>query len=179
MKPKKDKTLDVLETIKIRRSIRKYKPEAIPDEKLRKIFEAARLAPSAGNHQPWRFVAVQNANRKRTLATVANNQAFLADAAAIVAAIGDPEMSKRWYDKDVMIAVEHMVLAAVTLGYGTCWIGAFDEEEVKSLLKIPKGMRVIALLPIGIPDIAPPPRSRKELSEIFFKEEYGNPLNMW
>lgn len=170
-------TLDVFEAIRTRKSIRKYKSEPIPAEKLEMIFEAARLAPSAGNHQPWRFVAVQNANRKRTLATVANNQTFLADAAAIVAAIGDPEMSKRWYDKDVMIAVEHMVLAAVTLGYGTCWIGAFDEEEVKSLLKIPKGMHVIALLSIGIPDTAPPPRSRKELSEIFFKEEYGNPLN--
>lgn len=172
------KPLDVFEAIRTRKSIRKFKSEPLPVEKFEMIFEAARLAPSAGNRQPWRFVVVQDTERKSALATAANNQTFLADAAAIVAAIGDPEISKRWYDKDVMIAVEHMVLAAETMGYGTCWIGAFDEEKVRSLLKIPKEMRVIALLAIGIPDIVPPSRPRKELSEIFFKEEYGKPLNM-
>jgi nitroreductase len=170
--------LDVFEAIKTRKSIRKYKSEPIPVEKLELIFEAARLAPSAGNRQPWRFVVVQDAERKKALATVANNQMFLSDAAVIVAAIGNPETSKRWYDKDIMIAVEHMVLAAAELGYGTCWIGAFDEEKVKNLLEIPKRMRVIALLPIGIPDVVPPSKPRKELSEIFFKEKYGKPLNM-
>jgi len=149
MKPKKDKTLDVLETIKIRRSIRKYKPEAIPDEKLRKIFEAARLAPSAGNRQPWRFVVVQDADRKRALAKVANNHMFLADAAAIVVAVGVPEISEKWHDKDVMIAGEHMVLAAAALGYGTCWIGAFNEQKVKEILGVPDEIRVVELMPVG------------------------------
>jgi nitroreductase len=89
--------LDVFEAIKTRKSIRKYKSEPIPVEKLELIFEAARLAPSAGNRQPWRFVVVQDAERKKALATVANNQMFLSDAAVIVAAIGNPETSKRWY----------------------------------------------------------------------------------
>ena len=164
--------MDVFEAIKTRRSIRKYRSESIPDEKLGLILEAARLAPSAANRQPWRFIIVQNADRKKALAEVANNQTFLKDAAAIVAAVGDPEVSTRWHEKDTMIALEHMVLAATALGYGTCWIGAFDEDAVKSLLKIPTKMKVVALLPIGVPGETPIPRPRKELSEIFFKEEW-------
>ena len=164
--------MDVFEAIKTRRSIRKYRQEPIPNEKLESIFEAARLAPSAANRQPWRFVVVQDADRKKALAEAANNQTFLRDAAAIVAALGDPDVSARWFEKDPMIALEHMALAATALGYGTCWIGAFDEDAVKRLLKIPVKMKIVALLPIGIPDETPTSRPRKELSEILFKEEW-------
>jgi nitroreductase len=164
--------MDVFEAIKARRSIRKYRSEPIPDEKLGLIFDAARLAPSADNRRPWRFIIVRNADRKKALAKVADNQTFFKDAAAIVAAVGDREVSTRWHEKDTMIALEHMVLAATALGYGTCWIGSFDEDGVKRLLKIPEKMKVVALLPIGIPDEKPAARSRKELSEIFFKEEW-------
>jgi nitroreductase len=167
--------MDVLETIRIRRSIRKYRPEPIPREKLEMIMEAARLAPSASNRQPWNFVVVQDRERKKALAKAANDQTFLADAGAVVVAVGDPERSARWHQKDTMIALEHMVLAATALGYGTCWIGAFDEDEVKSLLKIPAKMKVVALLPIGVPDEKPAATQRKELSEIFFKEEWQRP----
>lgn len=164
--------MDVFEAIKTRRSVRKYRPESIPDEKLEIIFEAARLAPSAGNRQPWRFVVVQDPDRKKALAEVANNQSFLSGASTIVAAISDPEASARWHEKDTMIALEHIVLAATALGYGTCWIGAFDEDAVKHLLKIPARMKVVALLPIGVPDEKPSPRPRKELSEIFYRDEW-------
>jgi nitroreductase len=164
--------MDVLEAIMIRRSIRKYRPERIPDEKLNMILEAARLAPSAANRQPWRLVVVEDRERKKALAKAANDQTFLSDAGAIVVAISDPEKSARWHEKDTMIALEHIVLAATDLGYGTCWIGAFDEDAVKSLLKIPAKMKVVAVLPIGIPDEKPAPRRRRELTEIFFKEEW-------
>ncbi len=164
--------MDVFEAIRTRRSIRKYKPELIPDAKLEIILDAARLAPSAANRQPWRFVVVQNADRKKTLAEAADNQTFMNDAAAIVVAVGDPEVSTRWHEKDTMIALEHMVLAATALGYGTCWIGAFDEDAVKRLLKIPAKMKVVALLPIGIPGEKPASRPRKAIPEIFFKEEW-------
>jgi nitroreductase len=167
--------MDVLETIRIRRSIRKYRPEPIPREKLEMIMEAARLAPSASNRQPWNFVVVQDRERKKALARAANDQTFLADAGAVVVAVGDPERSAKWHQKDTMIALEHMVLAATALGYGTCWIGAFDEDEMKSLLKIPAKMKVVALLPIGVPDEKPAATQRKELSEIFFKEEWQRP----
>jgi nitroreductase len=167
--------MDVFEAIRTRRSIRKYRSELIPEEKLEMILEAARLAPSAGNRQPWRFVVVQNVDRKKALAEVANNQAFLKDAAAIIVAVGDPEASARWYEKDTMIALEHMVLAATALGYGTCWIGAFDEDAAKRLLRIPAKMKVVAILPIGVSSEKPAPKPRKELSEIFFKEEWQTP----
>ena len=166
--------MEVFDAIKTRRSIRKYKPEPIPEEKLRNILEAARLAPSAGNRQPWRFVVVQNKGLKKALAEAANNQTFLNDASAIIVAIGDPEVSARWYERDPMIALEHIVLAATAMGYGACWIGAFDEDAIKHLLKIPANVKIIALLPIGIPDEKPAPRPRKEFAEIFFKEEWQN-----
>lgn len=170
-----NRKMEVFDAIKTRRSIRKYKPAPIPKEKLRSILEAARLAPSAGNRQLWRFVVVQDIDRKKALAEIANNQTFLNNAAAIIVATGDPEISARWYEKDPMIALEHIVLAATAMGYGTCWIGAFDEDAVKNLLKIPANVKVIAVLPIGIPDETPAPRPRKEFSEIFFKEEWQNP----
>lgn len=170
--------MNVFEAFKVRRSIRKYKPGTIPKEKLKMILDAARQAPSAGNRQPWRFIVVTDWERKRALAKAANNQMFIVDAGVIIVAVGIPEISKRWFDKDPMIATEHMVLAATALGYGTCWIGDFNEDEVKQLLKIPQEMNVITMLPIGIPDETPEPRSRKEIPEIFFEEECNSPL-LW
>lgn len=166
--------MDVFEAIRTRRSIRKFRPKPIPDEKLEMILEAGRLAPSAGNRQPWRFVVVKDPERKRALAKAADNQMFIADASVIIVALGDPEASPRWFRQDPMIAVEHMVLAATALGYGTCWIGAFSEDRVKRILRIPEGLKVITLLPIGFPDEAPAPRERKKLKEIIFLEKYGN-----
>jgi nitroreductase len=167
--------MDLFEVIRTRRSIRKYKQQPIPDKKLKMILEAARLAPSAGNRQPWRFVVVQDYELKKSVAEAANRQTFLSDAAAIVAAVSDPEVSARWHDKDTMIALEHMVLAATALGYGTCWIGAFEEDTVKHLLGIPERMRVVALLPIGPAAEEPASRSRKAFSEIFLKEKWHAP----
>jgi nitroreductase len=164
--------MDVLEAIKTRRSIRKYKREPIPDEDLQTLMEAARLAPSADNRQPWRFVIVQDSDRKKALAEAASNQTFLSDAAIVITAVSDREASTQWHEKDTMIALEHIVLAATALGYGTCWIGAFDEHEVKHLLKIPSRMKVVALLPIGVPNEKPDPNPRKPSSEIFFEEKW-------
>jgi nitroreductase len=167
--------MDVFEAIRIRRSIRKYRPEPIPDEKLEIILEAARLAPSAANCQDWCFIVVQNADMKRALAEAANNQTFMKDAAVIIVAMGDPQISAKWCEKDVMIAVEHMVLGATAMGYGTCWIGAFDEGAIKRLLEIPMNMRVAVLLPIGVPAETPRSRPRKKLSEIIHKEKWQQP----
>jgi nitroreductase len=170
--------MDVFEAITVRRSIRKFKGEPITEVQLAKILEAGRLAPSAGNKQPWRFVVVQEENRKAQLAKAANNQSFLKDAGAIVVAVADPHVSAKWHERDTMIALEHMVLSATALGYGTCWIGAFDEDEVKRLLKIPEAMAIIALLPIGVPDEKPKSRPRKDFHEIFYKEEWQTPLTL-
>jgi len=166
--------LDVFEAIKVRRSIRRYKKGAeIPEEHLQRILEAARLAPSAANRQPWRFIVVKDPEVKRRLAEACRGQMFIADASVVVVALGDPSVS-RWYLQDPMIAVEHMVLEATELGYGTCWIGAFDEEAVKRVLDIPAGLKVVCALPIGVPDESPTARSRKPLDEIFYLDKYGN-----
>jgi len=168
--------MEVLEAIKKRRSIRRFRLETIPDETLRLILEAGRLAPSAGNRQPWRFILVKDAERRRALAEATDNYLFVADASVVVVALGDPNASPRWFRQDPMIAMEHIVLAATSLGYGTCWIGGFNEEEVKRVLRVPERLAVIAMLPIGIPDESPPPRPRKALEEIVYLEEHGKPL---
>ncbi len=173
--------MEVLEAIRTRRSIRKYKPEPIPDGDLKKIMEAARLAPSAGNRQPWRFVVVRDPETKVKMGEAARDQTWISDAGAIVVALAmpkdHPEVYARWVERDVMIAVEHMVLAAWSLGYGTCWIGAFYEDKVKELLGIPEEMTVINILPIGVPDQSPEARGRKPVSEIFHDGKYGVPMN--
>jgi nitroreductase len=180
--------MDLFEVVEKRRSIRKFKPNPLAREDLRKILEAGRLAPSGGNRQPWYFIIVKDLETKKALSTVANNQKFIADADTLIVALGDPGIEAKMpyklsstripYRQDPIIAVEHMILAATALGYGTCWIGAFNEEEAKRILKIPENLAVIALIPVGVPDESPPPRSRKPFSEIFFKESYGIPLEI-
>ena len=170
--------MDVFETIKNRRSIRKYKQQRIPEKHLKKILEAARLAPSARNRQPWRFVLVRGIELKKSIAKAAKNQMFIADAGAIVVALGDPEASYNWYEKDTMTAIEHIVLASTGLGYGTCWIGDFIEEEVKRIIEIPSELKVVALLPIGVPDENPRAKLRRNFNEIFFGEKYGISLEI-
>lgn len=168
--------MDVYEAIRVRRSIRRYKRGVeIPEEHLGKILEAARLAPSAGNRQPWRFIVVKNPEVKRRLAEACRRQMFIDEASVAIVALGDPAASRKWHMLDPMIAVEHMVLEATELGYGTCWIGAFDEAAVKELLGIPEELRVVCVLPIGVPDHSPPPKPRKPLSEIAYLDRYGKP----
>ena len=172
--------MNVFEAIKTRRSVRKYKPQPIPEDHLKQIMTAAQLAPSAGNKQPWRFVVVQDPETKKKLGTIARNQTWISDAGVVVAALAmdrkSPEVYERWAERDVMTAVEHMVLSAWELGYGACWIGAFEEDKVKELLKVPEEMTVIVLLPIGVPDQRPEPRGRKSLEELFSMDQYGKPL---
>ena len=174
--------MDVLEVIKTRRSVRKYKPKAISDEDLEKILTAAQLAPSAGNKQPWRFIVVRDTETKEKLGEIARNQTWISDAGVIIVALAmdknSPEVYERWAERDVMTAVEHMVLAAWSLGFGSCWIGAFYEDQVKKLLDIPDEMTVINLLPIGVPDQSPEARGRKPLNELFHEGKFGEPLNL-
>ena len=178
------KDMDLFEAIEKRRSIRKFKHGPIASEDLKRILEAGRLAPSGGNRQPWYFVVVKDLERKKALSKAANNQEFIADADTVIGALGDSgatlksstSSTRIAYKQDPMIAIEHMILAATALGYGTCWIGAFDEEQVKKILKIPENPAVVALLPVGVPDESPPPKPRKAFKETFFEEHYGIPL---
>ena len=185
----KHQSLDIAEgffkVIEKRRSIRKFKQYDIPDDDLEKMLEAARLAPSANNSQPWRFIVVKDQKMKELLARP-SPQAFIADANAIIVVLGDTSVSccprATWTTRDPMIATEHLVLAATALGYGACWIANYESrprewvDEVKRVLKIPEHLRIIVLVAIGVPDEKPSPKQRKSLQETCFAEVYGNPL---
>ena len=171
--------MDTLVAISARRSIRRYKPERVMDDDLKKILEAGRQAPSAGNRQPWHFIVVRDPETKRKVAEACSNQTWMALADVIVAGVGLPEVSEKWYAVDTAIALQNMILAATSLGYGTCWIGAFDEAKVKEILGVPENARVIALTPIGVPAEEPPPRPRKEPREVFSLDRFGNPLPLF
>jgi nitroreductase len=165
--------MDVLKAIEERRSIRDY-VEKIPSEELiYSMIESGRLAPSAGNRQPYRFVVVWDREKIRKIADASMN--FLKKAGVIIVGVADPKLSPKWYPVDLGIAFEHMVLTAQSQGLGTCWIGAFNEEEVKKILEIPKEVTIVAMLGVGYPRLTPHPTSRKRMEEIACRDRWNNP----
>jgi len=177
--------MDVLQAIKTRRSVRSYSPRPIPEQALERMRMALRSAPSACNFQPWRFLFVTDGRLRQELARAANGQSWLAPAPVIVVACGLPEQAYQRMgghgnsvDVDVGIALDHLTLAAVADGLGTCWIGAFDENEVKRLLRIPPEVKVVAMIPLGYPNTPEMNRPledsrRKPPAEIFSADYYG------
>jgi nitroreductase len=169
--------MTVFEAIKTRRSIRSYDDRPIEEEKLLRVLEAGRLAPSAKNRQEWRYVVVKDKELRKKLAVAANNQYFIAEAPVIIVgcatlvnyvlSCGQPS-----YTIDVSISMDHITLQAVEEGLGTCWIGSFKEDEVKRLLNIPEDMRVVELMPLGYPKFLPEPKPRLELDEIVFYDRW-------
>ena len=171
--------LSVLDLIKARSSTRRYKDRAIPRQALLDILEAARMAQSADNRQPWEFIVVTDPAIKKELVHVAGNQAFVGDAAAVVVCLANPEESSsvgpfEGFLIDLAIAIENMVLAAWDLGIGSCWIGAYNEERVRELVDVPKNLRVTSLLTLGYSDERPGRKHRKNFSEIIHYEKYGH-----
>jgi len=148
--------MNVFEAIKKRRSVRSYLDKPIEDEKLNAVLEAGRLAPSAKNRQEWRFIVVKDSELRRRIGEAANGQSFVGEAPVVVVACGVVDgyvmsCGQPSYPIDVAIALDHISLAAVELGLGTCWIGAFNEGKVKEILGIPEEVRVVELMPIGYP----------------------------
>ena len=168
--------MDTVTAITNRRSIRKFLSRALPDGDLRTILEAGRQAPSAANRQPWHFVVVREDAQRRRLAEACSGQMWLADAGAIIAGVGKPDVNEKWYPVDVAIAMQNMIVAATALGYGTCWIGAFEEAKVKEVLGIPEEMRVVALTPVGAPDDKPDRRPRMGMEEFVSLDRYGQKM---
>ena len=169
--------MNVYEAIRNRKSVRAYQDKLVPQEVLTRILDAGRIAPSGGNRQPWKFVVVTDIKTRKKLIEAANNQHFVGEAPVVIAAVG------LYPDKimacgipgdpvDVAIAVDHMTLAAVEEGLGTCWIGAFSQEKVCQILGIPTSFKVIELLTIGYPADSPRPKSRKSLEEIVCYEKF-------
>ncbi len=171
--------MKVLDVIQKRRSVRKYKEDPIPEKDLMRVLEAARLAPSGKNFQPWKFIIVKDKALKEKLARASAGQFFMAEAPIIIVGCGFPDncyahmgrYMKSW-SVDVTIALEHLILQAQEEGLGTCWIGSFEEEEVKAILNIPENVKVLALTPLGYPDEIPRFRRRKSLDEIISYDRF-------
>lgn len=174
--------MDVLQTIKDRRSIRKYKDTPVEREKIDQLLDAARLAPSWKNMQCWRFLVLTDPIKQElVLAAFPDDnpgKRAIATAPVTIVVCADPaesgvENGIEYYIADTAIAFEHLCLAALDLGLGTCWMGWYDEAKVKTSLGIPDNIRVIGMTPLGYPDQEPKPRPRKELAEIAYFEEWG------
>ena len=159
--------MEVREAIVKRRSHRKYQQRPIPEEVLSSLLDAVRLAPSGGNRQPWRFIVVTDAELRQQLVAACHNQQFIAEAPVVIIACAVPGTSERGACVNLSIALDHLTLAAVEAGLGTCWIGAFSEPDVRSLLQIPEDVRVVMVMPVGYPADDPAPRPRKNKEEVF------------
>jgi nitroreductase len=170
--------MNVLDAIRTRKSVRRYLNETVEEDKLLAVLEAGRLAPSASNRQEWRLIIVKDTETKKKLAEAANSQSFIAEASVVIAACAETDehvmsCGQACYPIDVAIALDHMTLAAVELGLGTCWIGAFDESKVKQILGVPAEIRVIALMPLGYPyDSSVANKRRLPLKEIVKYEHW-------
>ena len=172
--------LSVLDVVKARGSIRSYKDKPIPKQVLLDILEAARMAQSADNRQPWQFIVVTDPAIRKKLVQAAGNQSFVGEAAAVLVCLANPEESAsvgpfEGFLIDLTIAIENMVLTAWDLGIGSCWIGAYDEEKVRELFDVPQNLRVMSLLTLGYPSERPRGKHRKALDEIVHYEKYGHP----
>lgn len=163
--------MDVLEAIRQRHTVRKYKKEPIHPRDMDKLLEAARLAPSGMNLQPWELVVITKADQRFLLAEACNNQPFVADAGAVFCGVDDPKA--KWATVDMSLAMEHIVLEATELGLGSCYIGSFSERKVKELLHIPADRHVVMLLTVGVPDERPGPAPKKPLKKLVHWEKYG------
>ncbi|MGQ9514231.1 MAG: nitroreductase family protein [Thermoproteota archaeon] len=175
--------MDIFEAIRERHSVRSYRPVLVEKEKILQILEAARLAPSAANIQPWHFIVVTDHYKRKTISEGGIFARFLSSSPVVVVCCGDRKASPMWHMVDTSLAVQNMVLAATGLGLGTCIVGSFDEEKVRSLLKIPERLSIVVLLAIGYPtserDILGKIlhffRRRKWIQEIASDEEFGRP----
>jgi len=186
--------MEVLEAIKTRRSVRRYKATPVPKEILVKVLEAARWAPSWKNSQCWRLIVVRGAEKRGQLAKTLTslspaNGAIEAIKQAPILLVACGELGKSgysskepdqpatdkgdWYMFDVALAMQNLVLAAHSLGLGTVHVGLFEAEEAAGILDVPDGFRVVSMTPLGYPDEPPRDRARRELSKIVFYENYG------
>lgn len=179
--------MDVMQAIKERRSIRKYRTEPVTEEALQAVLEAARWAPSWANTQCWRFVVVRKPDTKVRIgeALAPGNSAAEAVRNAPVVIVACAELGKSgfykgqaatdkgdWFMFDVALAMQNLVLAAHEMGLGTVHVGLFDARKVEDILQVPQGVRVVELTPLGYPEGEGRTPVRKELAEIVFHERY-------
>ena len=174
--------MDVLGAIKGRRSVRAFESgKDVSEKTVNGLIDAARWAPSAGNIQPWEFIVVRRPEIKKRLAEAAFNQSFIEEAPVVIVVCADENRSSERYGQrgrtlyciqDTAAAIQNIHLAAYSAGLGTCWVGAFKEEKASEILKIPKGTRPVALIPVGYASKFPSPRSKRPFGEMVHYEVF-------
>jgi len=185
--------MEVLEAINSRRSIRKFLPKPVEEEKLQAVLEAARQAPSWANMQCWRFLVVKDPAAKKGISELSYVESFfapkgyktnpaaagLADAPVVIVLCADPNQSgvlweQQYYMTDIGIAAQNLMLAAHGLGLGTVFVGVFDEAKLRPLLNIPSDIRIVGLFPLGYPpEVKKGGPPRKPLAELLHYEKWG------
>ncbi|MBS3116097.1 nitroreductase family protein [Candidatus Woesearchaeota archaeon] len=174
---------DIIELIKSRRTIKHFLPKFVSWENISKIIDAARHAPSCGNLQNWKFLVVLDSNLKQAVAEAAHEQYEIAIAGALIIVLGEPEKAERYYSlrgerlytvQNCAAAMENMLLEAHSLGLGTCWIGAFDEEAIRMMFKIPENIRPQAIVAVGYPKEIPPKPPKYPLEAVIYFHKWRN-----
>ena len=161
--------MEFMDVVRKRRSIRRYKRDPVPKKLIMEVLEAARLAPSAGHRQPWHFVVVTKPETREKLGL----SLWATEAPVVIVGCADSQASPSWHLNDLMIAFEHLVLAATNLGLGTCWMGQMGRDgRVKEVLSIPEHVKVVAVTPLGYPAEEPGPKERKSLEEFVHWERF-------
>ena len=170
--------MEFSELVTKRYSVRAYKPDPVEEEKLQQVLEAARLAPTAANRQPFQLVVIHTAGREEEMKRIYGRDWFV-QAPVIICACGIPSQGwvrgsdgKNYTDVDVSIVMDHLILAAANLGLGTCWIAAFDPSAAREVLGLPDDVEPIAFTPLGYAADQPRPKKRKPLSELVRYERY-------
>jgi nitroreductase len=175
--------MTVLEPIRTRRSVRRYSAAPVEDAKIEAMLESARLAPSGSNTQPWHFIVVRAKESRERVVEACHSQGWMLQAPLLIVCVADiasrlgdssdlilqadsPQRALKSIIRDTAIAVEHMVLQAQSMGLSTCWVGYFDQHEIRPVLNIPTDKYVVAVLVVGYGAEEPPARPRKPLGDM-------------
>ena len=182
--------MDVFDCIRTRRSIRKYKDKPVPWDNIVEILQAGKYAPFAGNILNCKFIVVKNESKRRAIADACSQQYWMQDAPIHIVVVGEPEKLERYYGtrgvrlytiQGAAAEIENMLLTAHSIGLGSCWIGAFDEEEIRSLCNLPEHINVQGIITIGYANEAPQPPPKYRIEHAMFFERWmgriENPKN--
>lgn len=164
--------MDYFEVMQKRYSVRAYKPDPVPDDVLERLLQAAVIAPTAANRQPFQIFVIPTSGREEELKRLYNKDWFV-QAPLVLGFCGLTDQgwvrktdSKSYIMVDVAIAADHLILAAAALGLGTCWVAAFDVDAARELLRLPATIEPIIFTPLGYPADSPREKTRKSLDEL-------------
>lgn len=164
--------MSLIDYILSRRSIRKYEKKEIPEKTINQILKTGQNAPSAANKQPFHFIILKDKEIKKKISTTFSR--FIKNVPIVIVGCANEKalLTGKWAVIDTAIAMQNMVIAAWTLGVGSCWIGSFSEKKVKQLLKIPDKWKVVALITLGYPAEQPKQRKKKTTEKMFSQNTF-------